>query len=117
MFSRLFTYEPTEQEQQLIDLVNQLIQHPKTVVKMTPLTDKYYVINDSKHYYILLKDRGIQVTNTKFSFAKQIHPKAYDKIMDILHAYIENDRQQLEDFIFAKEKEMLDEAMQKLSIA
>jgi hypothetical protein len=35
---------------------------------MTPLTDKYFIINEQKHYYIMLKEDGIQITNLSFHF-------------------------------------------------
>ena len=46
MFKRFFKYTPTTQEQQFIDIVDKLLQHPKTSIKMTPLTDKYFLINE-----------------------------------------------------------------------
>jgi ribonucleotide reductase beta subunit family protein with ferritin-like domain len=116
MFKKLFAYTPTEQEQQFIDIVEDLLIHPKTVVKMTPLTDKFFVINEQKQYFVLLKDEGIQVTNTKFSFAKTIHPKAYDYIIDKLNQWIEQDRQMLEDQIFQKESQILMEVRTKLAM-
>ena len=49
MFKRFFKYTPTQQEQQFIDIVAKLLAHPKTSLRMTPLTDKYFLINDQKH--------------------------------------------------------------------
>lgn len=108
LFKKLFKYKPTEQEQQFINIVNSLLEHPKTSLKMTPLTNKYFLINEQKHYYVLLKDSGIQLTNTKFSFAKSLHPKAYDMIIDNIHAHIESNRQALEDKLFKNETSMLE---------
>jgi len=45
MFKRFFKYTPTQQEQQFIDIVDKLLAHPKTSLRMTPLTDKYFLIN------------------------------------------------------------------------
>ena len=107
IFKRFFKYTPTPQEQQFIDIVNRLLLHPKTSLRMTPLTDKYFLINEQKHYYVLLKENGIQITNSKFSFAKSIHPKAYDVIVNSIHAHIEENRQALEDKLFINETNML----------
>lgn len=107
MFKKLFKYTPTQQEQQFIDIVTKLLEHPKTSLRMTPLTNKYFLINEQKHYYVLLKDSGIQLTNTKFSFAKSIHPKAYDKIIETIHNHIEQNRQELEEKLFKNETTML----------
>jgi len=81
---------------------------------MTPLTDKYFLINEQKHYYVLLKENGIQITNSKFSFAKSLHPKAYDMIINGIHAHMEENRQALEDKLFINETNMLDKVLTSL---
>lgn len=114
IFKKFFKYTPTQQEQQFIDIVSKLLQHPKTSLRMTPLTDKYFLINEQKHYYVLLKDNGIQITNSKFSFAKSIHPKAYDMIINTIHSHIEHNRQALEDKLFVNETNMLNTVLTNL---
>jgi hypothetical protein len=114
MFKNLFKYTPTQQEQQFIEIVNKLLLHPKTSLRMTPLTDKYFIINEQKHYYVMLKEVGIQLTNTKFSFCKSLHPRAYDIIIKNIHAYIEENRQALEDKLFKNETTMLETVLNTL---
>lgn len=114
IFKKFFKYTPTSQEQQFIDIVAKLLDHPKTSLKMTPLTDKYFLINEQKHYYILLRDSGIQLTNSKFSFSKSLHPKAYELIINNIHAHLENDRQILENKLFVNETNMLDTVLNSL---
>ena len=114
MFKNLFKYTPTQQEQQFIDIVAKLLVHPKTSLRMTPLTDKYFLINEQKHYYVLLKENGIQITNSKFSFAKSIHPKTYDMIINDIHTHMEENRQALEDKLFKNETDTLDAVLNNL---
>ena len=114
MFKKFFKYTPTQQEQQFIDIVSKLLAHPKTSLRMTPLTDKYFLINEQKHYYVLLKENGIQITNSKFSFAKSLHPKAYDMIINTIHSHIEENRQALEDKLFVNETNMLNTVITNL---
>jgi ribonucleotide reductase beta subunit family protein with ferritin-like domain len=114
MFKKFFKYTPTQQEQQFIDIVNELLEHPKTSLRMTPLSNKYFLINEQKHYYVLLKDNGVQLTNSKFSFAKSIHPKAYDIIIENIHTHIEADRQALEDKLFMNETKILSTVLTNL---
>jgi hypothetical protein len=114
MFKKLFKYTPTPQEQQFIDIVTKLLEHPKTSLRMTPLTDKYFIINEQKHYYILLQNSGIQLTNTKFSFCKSLHPKAYDMVIKNIHAHIEDNRQALEEKLFKNETSMLETVLKNL---
>ena len=114
MFKRFFKYTPTHQEQQFIDIVDKLLAHPKTSLRMTPLTDKYFLINEQKHYYVLLKQNGIQITNSKFSFAKSLHEKAYDNIIKNIHTHMEENRQILEDKLFKNETNTLDAVLNSL---
>ena len=114
MFKKFFKYTPTQQEQQFIDIVDRLLLHPKTSLRMTPLTDKYFLINEQKHYYVLLKQNGIQITNSKFSFAKSLHPKAYDMVISNIHAHMEENRQALEDKLFKNETNMLETVLTSL---
>lgn len=114
MFKKLFQYTPTAQEQQFIEIIAKLLDHPKTSLKMTPLTDKYFLINEQKHYYVLLQNSGVQLTNSKFSFCKSLHPKAYDMVVKNIHAHIEVNRQALEDKLFINETKMLDTVLNTL---
>ena len=118
MFKRLrsrWAYKPTQQEQQLIDIINGLLADPKTSIKMTPESHKYYLTNTMKHYYVMVKEQGIQVTNGKFSFAKMLHLKAYSMIIDNIHTAMEIDRQKFEDTIFQNESKILDSVLYNLT--
>jgi hypothetical protein len=114
MFEIFFKYTPSIQEQQFIDIVDKLLQHPKTSIKMTPLTDKYFIINELKHYYIMLRENGIQITNSKFSFSKSLHPKAYSIIIKNLNNHLETNRQELENRLFVNETNMLNTVLNSL---
>jgi len=114
IFKNFFKYTPTPQEQQFIDIVSKLLDHPKTSLRMTPLTDKYFLINEQKHYYVLLQNTGIQLTNTKFSFCKSLHPKAYEMVIENIHTHIESNRQALEEKLFKNETTMLDSVLNNL---
>ena len=62
----------------------------------------------------MLKDNGVQLTNSKFSFAKSIHPKAYDMIIDNIHKHMEKNRQDLEDKLFMNETKILSTVLTNL---
>ena len=49
MFQRFFKYTPTAQEQQFIDIVNKLLDHPKTSLKMTPHTQTHTFVRHLTH--------------------------------------------------------------------
>jgi hypothetical protein len=102
IFKKLFKYTPTTQEQQLLDIAQDLLNHPDTVVRMTFSSRKYFLTNEKKHYYMMLQHSNVQITNTKFSFCKSIHEKAYDIA--------------LEDQIFDNENKMLEQVRTKLQL-
>jgi hypothetical protein len=107
-------HTPTEQEQQFIDIVQELLKHPKTTIRMTPQTHKYYLSNVPKHYEVMIKDSGIQITNSKFFCAKNLHPKTYSMILNLVDDVMEIDRQKSEDKIFQNETEMLGKVLLNL---
>jgi hypothetical protein len=109
-----FKYKLTEQEQQLIDLVDSMLGHPATEVKLTPLSKKNFIVNEVLHYYILIKDSGMQIVNTKFTIIKNLREKTYDIIMNKIYQYVEDDRQKVEDMMFYNETCMLNEVKNKL---
>lgn len=116
MFEKLFEYKPTEQENEFIELVKDLLNHPDTVVRMSFYSRKYFLTNEKKHYHMMLQSPNIQVTNTKFSFCKSMHPKAFDMVLKIVNTFIEKDRQILEDQIFQNENNMLREVRTNLKL-
>ena len=116
MFEKLFKYEPTEQENEFIEIVKDLLKHPDTAVRMSFYSRKYFLTNEKKHYHMMLQYPNIQVTNTKFSFCKSMHPKAFDIVLEIVNTFIEKDRQALEDQIFQNEKNMLREVRNNLQL-
>lgn len=100
-------YKPTQQETQFLDIIEKLLDHPKTSVKTSSLSNKYFLINEQKHYYVLLQPNVVQITNSKFSLIKNVHHRAYDMMIDKVNAYITINRQQLEDKLFVNETKIL----------
>ena len=81
---------------------------------MTPLSNRYFLLNEKKHYYVLLKDQCIQLTNSHFSFTKSLSPKSYEIIIDNINNHIETDRQLLEERLFKNETQILNSVLTKL---
>lgn len=100
-------YKPTQQETQFLDIIEKLLAHPKTSVKTSGHTNKYFLINEKKHYYVLLQPNVVQITNSKFSLIKNVHHRAYDMMVDKVEKYITINRQQLEDKLFVNETKIL----------
>ena len=62
----------------------------------------------------MIRDNGIQITNSKFFCAKTIHPKAFSMLVDLVEGAMEIDRQKSEDVIFKNETRMLDVVINNL---
>jgi len=114
MFGKLFSHTPTDQEQQFIDIVEGLLKHPDTKVKVSPIDKHYILSNERNHYYALIKENGIQVTNTKFSFAKNLHPKTFKIIVDKINDVIDIQMEAYEAKMFQNETEVLNNVLSKL---
>lgn len=114
MFGKLFTHTPTDQEQQFIDIVEGLLQHPDTKIKVSPIDKIYILSNERNHYYALIKENGIQVTNTKFSFAKSLHHKTFNIIVNKINDVIDSEMEAYEGKIFQNETEVLNNVLAKL---
>lgn len=107
-------YKPTQQETQFLNIIEKLLAHPKTSVKTSGLSNKYFLINEQKHYYMLLQPNVVQITNSKFSLIKNVHHRAYDMMVDKVEKYITINRQQLEDKLFVSETKILDGVISNL---
>jgi hypothetical protein len=112
----LLSYKPTEQETHFIELISKMLKHPVTIVKTTPLSRKFFLVNEDLHYYVRITHQGIQITNSKFSFAKPLHEKVHKIIVDNVHEYLESECSSLDDKIFRNENDLLEEVKTKLEI-
>ena len=63
-------YKPNEKEKLILDVVNNLCEHPDTDILMAPLSSRYYLINKKLEYWVRVYDNGITITNHKFTFRK-----------------------------------------------
>ena len=107
-------YKPTEQETQFLNIIEKLLEHPKTSVKTSSFSSKYFLINEQKHYYVLLQPNVIQLTNSKFSLIKNVHQRAYDMMIDKINTHVSINRKQLEDTLFANETKILNNVIENL---
>ena len=117
MLSKIFKYKPTEQETHFIELIEKMLKHPVTVVKTTPLSRKLFLVNEDLHYYVRISSSGIQVTNSKFSFAKPLHEKVHELIIKDIYEYLETECASLDNKMFQNENTLLTEVKTKLEIA
>lgn len=114
MFKNWFKYKPTLQEEQFIEIVEKMLKDPKTTLKMAPLSDKYYLSNPTKHYYLVVRDSSVQITNSKFSLDSYVNSKVIEIIIKMIQDVMEVDRQKFEDIIFQNQTQMLNGVLKSL---
>ena len=116
MILNFFKYKKNEQEEQLILIIDGMLKHKSSIVKIAPITGKYYITNDDLHYYIMISQDYIQITNSKFTVTKNINSRVIDEIIKNIQNYIEEDRTKLQEKIFKNESTILQHLIDTLNI-
>ena len=101
-------YKPNEKEKLILDVVNNLCQHPDTDILMAPLSSRYYLINKKLEYWVRVYDNGITITNHKFTFSNTSPQTFQDMIVELISNAIEKSRDEFETVVFKNELELLE---------
>jgi hypothetical protein len=101
-------YKPNEKEKLILDVVNNLCQHPDTDILMAPLSARYYLINKKLEYWVRVYDNGITITNHKFTFSNTSPQMFQDMIVELIVHAIEKSRDEFETTVFQNELELLE---------
>jgi len=101
-------YKPNEKEKLILDVVNNLCQHPDTDILMAPLSSRYYLINKKLEYWVRVYDNGITITNHKFTFSNTSPEMFQDMIVELISNAIEKSRDEFETAVFQNELELLE---------
>ena len=100
-------YKPNEKEKLILDVVNNLCEHPDTDILMAPLSSRYYLINKKLEYWVRVYDNGITITNHKFTFSNTSPEMFQDMIVELIAHAIEKSRDEFETAVFKNELELL----------
>lgn len=101
-------YKPNEKEKLILDVINNLCEHPDTDILMAPLSARYYLINKKLEYWVRVYDNGITITNHKFTFSNTSHSMFQDMIVELVANTIEKNRDEFETAVFQNELELLE---------
>jgi len=101
-------YKPNEKEKLILDVVNNLCEHPDTDILMAPLSSRYYLINKKLEYWVRVYDNGITITNHKFTFSNTSPEMFQDMIVELIAHEIEKSRDEFETAVFKNELELLE---------
>lgn len=101
-------YQMNEKESLTYDVIKMLCEQPDTDLKIAPLTGRYFMINKRLSYWAKVEDFSVSITNHKFTLTNTINSEYQKKLVAMVDAYIEADRNEFEETIFQNEVELLE---------
>ena len=101
-------YKPNEKEKLILDVINNLCEHPDTDIQMAPISGRYFLVNKRLEYWVKIGDDGINITNHKFTYSN-ISPQMFqDMAIKLVINAIEKSRDEFEAAVFQNELELLE---------
>ena len=107
--------ELSQEEKKILKIVNGLLKSEDTIIKMTPITDKYYITNDIKKCYILCDHSYIKIIYDSYTLQTTITGKFEVILSNKIKKAIEEDRQKFENEIFNIENNIINKMVDDLS--
>lgn len=104
-----------EQEQEVINLIELLSNHPGTKVEVELDDMTFYLDNQFLHYSAIIDGKGIKITNSSFSVHKHFRDKVLAVSKSFARKRITEEVQKTKDSIDAREKEMFNKMQESLT--
>jgi hypothetical protein len=95
-------------------ICKKLINHPESVLLMTPLSNKRYIKNDEHGIFITIEGQHVNVINHKYSYTVSITEKTKTEIIDLFNHIIEKQRLMMEEEISSNIKHSLKNILHSL---
>ena len=90
----------TDEEKYGVQICNKLLDLPTSKLTYAPISDKRYLINETKSMYVIISNHTINITNHIYSYSIYIQEiSSYNKIIKKFDAILENDRVRIEEEI------------------
>ena len=105
----------SEQEQEIINLIELLANHSGTKVEVELDDLTFYLDNQSLHYSAVVDGKGIKITNSSFSVHKHFRDKVLAVSKSFARKRITEEVQKTKDSINAREKEMFNKMQESLT--
>lgn len=87
----------TDEEKYCIEICNKLLTLPGSNLTYAPISDKRYLVNDSKSMYLIIADHTINITNHVYSYSIYVQEtSSYTKIIKKFDSILETDRIKIE---------------------
>ena len=98
----------------LYGIVRAMCNNKNTKFLIAPVSHTYYLENKPLHYFVVLDESGIRITNHKFFITKSLTGTESNKIIGYARSRIEILRKDMEREIFANESNMINEIYENL---
>lgn len=101
----------TIEEQKIKDCITNLLKKENTKVIMTPLSKKYFIINEEIGLNVLIDGDAelVKTANHKFKYGWKFRQSFINQMIDIVIEWIENDRAKIEKDLFINEVNLLND--------
>jgi hypothetical protein len=110
-------YRPTQKEEQILNILQKLLEHPDTVKLMDPITVHYYLDNTALDYFVLVTHDFVKITNHKFYYTENVNTRFSMELEKIIKLAISKDRKRIEDEMFKNQSDLLTSIYQKLCLS
>lgn len=101
----------TIEEQKIKDCITNLLKKESTKVIMTPLSKKYFIINEDIGLNVLIDGDAelVKTANHKFKYGWRFREDFIDQMIEIVIDWIEKDRAKIEKDLFINEVNLLND--------
>ena len=101
-------------DHELITICKKIILNPKTILLISPLSDKRYVKSDDEQLFIIIENHQFTIVNHSYSYYIHIEDKTYKRIILLFDTEIEQRRKAMEEEIRSNIKHSLSNIYKKL---
>ena len=100
-------YKMDEREETVYNIIKNMLELPDTVFKIAPISNSYFISNETLQYNMKLSRNEIIIVNHAFSFTRKYTLQFHELLMTLVGEYVERDREAFEREIFKGELEVL----------
>jgi len=101
------TLKLDEQEQAIFDLIVSMVSKKECNIEIDPDDFSYLVSIERLHYYLLIDNFGIRLSNHEFFISRKFSDKVLDKFKDVIKKEVVRRRAVRVNNIFKNEMDLL----------
>ena len=91
-----------------------MIKHKSSKFLLSPISKKRYIKNDELEMFIVLNDKQVKITNSKYHYDVLLTEREWDRIVFFYDNKTEKIREELEEHMFCKINNSLNEILKQI---